>query len=808
MNALSNDSLWAIVGITLANVLEALLGWWLLVRNDYTTKFFDSLTSYLRFIGWASLACLAGAIIGPLSLLLADIISPANLKSSVVIWWMGDTLGVVLITPLILAWRTDTSMRPTAAIRAEGLFLLGATFLAGQAVFLNWFSSYLTETPKGYWIFLFICFVSLRLGPRGSAFAVLMVSIQALFGVYRKIGLFANDVARTDLDNYWTYILILSVTAMAITTSVKASKDALRKLRLKDSALNAMANGIVITDDTGRIEWINNAASQLTGYSSREAIGQNPRDLLKSGEHGNDFYKSLWDTILSRKVWHGEIINRRKDASQYHEEMTITPLVDEDDRITHFVAVKQDVTKRFLAQQQLAYSEALFHGLFQNMSSGVAVYTAVDDGQDFLFKDINRSVEVLEKINRSNVIGKRLTEVFPGVKEFGLFAVLQRVLKTGKSERFLVTFYSDQHIQHWRDNHVYRLPSGEVVAIYDDVTAQKQAEAAVQESHQKLFSLLDSMAEGAYGVDSNGDCTFANSAFLRLLGYGSQDEVLGKHTHELIHHSHADGSHYPASECRMYIAYQKNQSVHCSDDVFWRKDGTSLPVEYWARPILSDGIVTGAIATFVDISERKKAEVEIRQLAFYDALTKLPNRRLLNDRLTQGIAVSQRTASHGALLILDLDNFKSLNDTQGHLVGDLLLKEAARRLVSCVREIDTVARFGGDEFVVLLNDLGSDKRMALAHASMIAEKIRESLLAPYLLNISHDALTQTIIEHRSSASIGGTVFLGDEATYDNILKWADSAMYRSKDAGRNAVHFHEIENHKAQTVPFTKTSND
>lgn len=192
-----------------------------------------------------------------------------------------------------------------------------------------------------------------------------------------------------------------------------------------------------------------------------------------------------------------------------------------------------------------------------------------------------------------------------------------------------------------------------------------------------------------------------------------------------------------------------------------------------------------------DISERKQIEEQVHQLAFYDPLTRLPNRRLLNDRLSQTLATSRRSGCYGALMFLDLDNFKLLNDTHGHVVGDMLLIVAADRLRSCVREMDTVARFGGDEFVVMLNELAADKAESGAQALVVAEKIRMALSEPYLLTFSRDGITDVSVEHRCTASIGVTLFINYDGSQDDILKWADTAMYRSKEAGRNLIRFYE-----------------
>lgn len=159
----------------------------------------------------------------------------------------------------------------------------------------------------------------------------------------------------------------------------------------------------------------------------------------------------------------------------------------------------------------------------------------------------------------------------------------------------------------------YDKHDGITYATAIDITQYKQAQQALQVSRENLYRLLNSMAEGAYGVDTNGDCTFVNRAFLQILGYQSEAEVMGKHIHELIHHSHADGSPYPATECRAYCAFRLDRAINVFDEVFWRKDGVAVPVEYWSHPIASGGVAIGAIVTFVDITERMNAIAEMRE---------------------------------------------------------------------------------------------------------------------------------------------------------------------------------------------------
>ena len=189
-----------------------------------------------------------------------------------------------------------------------------------------------------------------------------------------------------------------------------------------------------------------------------------------------------------------------------------------------------------------------------------------------------------------------------------------------------------------------------------------------------------------------------------------------------------------------------------------------------------------------DITERKRAEELIRELAFHDALTSLPNRRLLNDRLAQAMASSKRSGCDAALMLIDLDRFKPLNDKYGHALGDRVLVKVAERLKSCVREIDTLARFGGDEFVVILGQLAEDRADSLLLVQAVAEKIRAAMAEPYALEIGEGSGS---VEYACTTSIGVVVFRGYEIAEELIFKRADEAMYRAKTSGGNQVRFHQ-----------------
>ena len=307
------------------------------------------------------------------------------------------------------------------------------------------------------------------------------------------------------------------------------------------------------------------------------------------------------------------------------------------------------------------------------------------------------------------------------------------------------------------------------------------------EARLRLFEVaLNSVANSIVITDIRGIIQWVNPAFTELTGY-SLEETLGHTTGELL----KSGKHGQDFYQGMYKAIHSGQTWH-GEVVNRRKDGSFYDESLIITPVSgADETIQYFVAIMQDITERKRAEVQISQLAFYDALTSLPNRRLLNDRLEQAMAASQRSERYGAVMFLDMDNFKPLNDNYGHGVGDLLLMEVAHRLINSVRKVDTVARFGGDEFVVILSELDMCKVESVAQAAIIAEKIRAALAKPYLLTFAHDGQPETELEHSCPASIGVALFRGHSASAENLLKWSDMAMYLAKDAGRNLIRFYE-----------------
>jgi diguanylate cyclase (GGDEF)-like protein/PAS domain S-box-containing protein len=315
-----------------------------------------------------------------------------------------------------------------------------------------------------------------------------------------------------------------------------------------------------------------------------------------------------------------------------------------------------------------------------------------------------------------------------------------------------------------------------VVAITNDTTERQRAQRQLLESLREISELkaaLDAHAIVAV-TDARGVITRVNDKFCNISQY-SRDELIGQ-THRIINSGHHPRSFF-VDLWRTISAGQAWHGEICNK----AKDGSLYWVYTTIVPFVGlDGIPLQYIAIRADITQRKRAEQEAQRLAFHDELTALPNRRLLRDRLGQAIASAARDSIHGALLLMDLDNFKEVNDTLGHSQGDELLRQVSARLLQGVRQSDTVARLGGDEFVLLVGDLGHDVDVASARAGDLGEKIRQSMTMPYDLNGHCIDIT---------SSIGVVLFRNTTDEPEELIKQADMALYRAKASGRNRLSF-------------------
>jgi diguanylate cyclase (GGDEF)-like protein/PAS domain S-box-containing protein len=443
------------------------------------------------------------------------------------------------------------------------------------------------------------------------------------------------------------------------------------------------------------------------------------------------------------------------------------PLVGADGCVRKIYGVMQDLTGKKSSEEA---ARLITMRLSTTLASISDAFATLD--REGRFGYLNRETERLLGHRSGDVLGQ---EIWKALDDHGSGRTLREIrsaLDTGQSVEF-EEFYAT--IGRWLEVRAY--PFEEGLAVYfRDVSERRRSQEQLLLLQTSISRLNDIVMITEVGLtDGPGPrIVFVNDAFERQTGY-SRDEVLGK-TSGILQGRQTQ----PSELARIRTAMQAAQPVR-AELINYKKNGEAfwlemeiVPVDYFGRGL------THWVAVARDITARKASEDEIEHLAFYDALTQLPNRQLLMDRLENALSGDEGKGQTGALMFIDLDHFKILNDTLGHSKGDLLLQKVALRLSSCVRFSDTVARLGGDEFVVMLEDLGDDPEVAQERTRVVGHKILAALSEPYDL---------TGYQHHSTCSIGITSFSRHREKIGDLLKQADLAMYQAKAAGRNTVCF-------------------
>lgn len=446
-----------------------------------------------------------------------------------------------------------------------------------------------------------------------------------------------------------------------------------------------------------------------------------------------------------------------------------------DGQVQGVFGLVTDITAIKRGQEQLRVSDAALKAI----SQGVVIR-----GADQCILSANDAFASMTGYSTTEIIGRDYCLLVGPLTDLQQADRICMAFKNGTEFSGDILHYRKNGTSFWNELSIspVRDEQGQLthfVGITRDITERKHAEESL-----RIAAVAFESQDGMMVTDANSVILQINHAFTEITGYRAE-EIVGQ-TPRLFKSGRHNAVFY--SEMWESIKHTGGWQGEIWDR---RKNGEIYPKWLTITAVKSDdGTITHYVGAHTDISTRKAAEDVIKNMAFYDPLTQLPNRHLLNDRLSQAMAASNRSLYYGALMFLDLDNFKLLNDTHGHVAGDMLLIEVADRLNKCVREMDTVARFGGDEFVVMLKKLDANEAESISQVKIVAEKIRIALSEPYRLTIRHDGKTDITVEHHCTASIGVALFIDHEASQGDILKRADAAMYQAKETGGNLIRFH------------------
>lgn len=679
-------------------------------------------------------------------------------------------------------------------------------------------------------------------------------------------------------------------------TDRKAADLALRESNDKYRALTETTQDFVWeVDADGRYTYCSPQTRQILGYPPEALLGRQPFELMPPQE--SQRVKALFGKAVAKRAPISNLVNVNLSSTgeQVILETSAQPFFDEHGALLGYRGIDRNISKRVQVETALKASESRFRELFDNMSDGVAMYTPVNGGDDFVFVDYNRAGERIGHNRRDVVVGRRVSEVFPGVEGIGLLDVFRRVFETGQPENYPLSFYQDNRVSLWVENYVFRIRDQEIVAIFRDITERKLAEDALKQSEarfRKIFERTDAISVQGYNRDH--EVIYWNPASEQLYGYPAE-QALGRKLEDLIiPQSMRDnvqsaistwlngGEAIPSSELtlqradgspvnvfsshvmlrgatgepEMYcididLSGQKaaNEQLRLLASVFTHaregilitaSDGTiidsnqafekisgyskqelvgnkpsilksrrhprafytqlwnSLLEEgYWSGEIwnrrkngeiyaelitissvrdASDSEVQHYVALCSDVTDQRLQQQRLEHIAHYDALTDLPNRVLLADRLKLAMVQEQRRGKLLAVAYLDLDGFKEINDEHGHELGDQLLQQLARRMLDALRVGDTIARIGGDEFVAVIIDL--DHRN---DAVQLLDRLMAAVSASVRLGD---------LELGVTASMGVTFFPQEEPIdADQLLRQGDQAMYKAKQSGKNRYHF-------------------
>ncbi len=891
---LSIGSTWPLAAsIAVGNTLGPLLASRLLKRFQFHPEF-----DRQRDVGWfivaASVGMTVSATWGISSLYLAGMVSPETTNSSWRSWWMGDTVGVLLVAPLLLTITRKNFLLLYRERKDFLLWLLVASSVAWLA-FIHDFSQD-RSLPFAFLTLPLSAWAALRFGITGGSLAALGFSVVAAWSTAMGHGaLYMSSIHLSQLL-LWGYMATTVVTGLLITVLHAKRQEVESTLRrqkdFSEDIIGSLPGVFYIVNQQGKFIQVNSRFLEVLGYSKseldhmtaldcfetkdRSLIAQRIQEVFEKGESWADaeFLTKSGQKILYHFTGRRTSINsqlylvglgtditeRRKQEEQTRQLLTENETILSN-AVVGIVYLKHrrvvSCNRRFEEMFQyepgelIGKSSELFydsHETFEHI--GVVAYKAATEskgyigdvklrhkdgsvfwgtlsgksldpahpheGSIWIYSDISErklAEEALRiaatafdsqeslMITDANGVILRVNQAFiasTGYTAEDAVGQTPRILKSGRHDAafYRVLWEIVHRTGTWQGEIWDKHKNGEIhpklltisavkgddgvvthyVGSHIDITEHRRAEDALIESQARLDLALRSADMGVWSFDIVANKRHFDDQTCRLMGIDPATFTGAEK--EFFRTIHPDDREM--LKVKMSQAFEQNVPYEPEYRAVW-PDGSIHHIAGRGRVVRDDQNMPIRVNGIVfDITEWKEAQNKIHSLAFYDPLTGLPNRRLLTDRLQQALVSSARNGLVGAILFIDLDNFKTINDTLGHALGDALLQQAATRLTSCVREEDTVARIGGDEFVVMLEYLVVDESVAATQTESICEKILAALSQPFQIASN---------EYRSTCSIGVTLFNDSQQSTDELLKQADIAMYQAKKAGRNTLRF-------------------
>ncbi len=523
------------------------------------------------------------------------------------------------------------------------------------------------------------------------------------------------------------------------------------------------------TDAKGNVIFVSPQVETLLGYSAGE-FRQQGDSLWFNSVHVDDRERvgQAFESLMKEgEPYDIECRARKKNGEWFWAHDRAVATMDSNG-LRVATGLISDISLRKAAEE----SERRYRRLFENMLEGFAHCEMIFDDRgrptDFVYLAVNSAFEQLTGLQ--NVVGRRFTEVIPEdeTSRQDLFERYGRVVLTGIPERFEIEV---KGLGMWFSISAYGAGKGCFVAVFDNITERKLVEESLLFKTALLEAQAETTIDGILAIDESDHIVLANKQF--GLSFEISDELLSTRD-DLILRQHMTNKVEDPDAFIDRIKYLTDHRDEKSRDELRLKNGKIF--DRYSAPLMdSKSQYRGRIWYFRDITNRKVAEERVRFLAYYDALTGLPNRTLLQDRLTKALASARRNKDKVALLFLDLDRFKDINDSLGHSVGDLLLKEVAGRLKTWGREQDTVARLGGDEFLITLTHVKDIPDVAVAAERLMNEMTAEFIIQGHSLNVN--------------CSIGISMFPEHGMDCETLIKNADAAMYSAKEGGRNNFRF-------------------